>query len=73
VRAPRSAAVAPVAAVAEDLRDAVESARLVMDYLRSEALGERERVSAASAAHGLLRLVSRGLKDLADRLRESDS
>jgi hypothetical protein len=70
VKAPRSAAAAPVAAVAEDLRDAVESARLVMDYLRREALGERERVSAASAAHGLLRLVSRGLKDLADRLRQ---
>jgi hypothetical protein len=55
----------------EDLRDAVEGARLVTDYIRSEALGEREQVQAASAAHGLLRLVSAQLKVLADRWRPS--
>jgi hypothetical protein len=55
----------------EELRDAVEGARLVTDYIRSEALGERERVHASAAAHGVLRLVSSQLKVLAERCRPS--
>lgn len=53
----------------EELRTAVEGARLVTDYIRSEALAERERILAADAAQGVLRLVSSRLKELADGLR----